>query len=567
MSIYYNNTNYTEVKKKGNDVMDLYDIKQELNRGKTLYDLPLRVTYYARVSTDKDEQIHSLQNQINYYSDFISKNANWTYIEGYIDEGISGTSVSKRDSFLKMIDDAKLGKFDFIITKEISRFSRNTLDSIKYTQELLHNGVGVYFQSDNINTLLPDSELRLTIMSSMAQDEVRKISERVKFGFKRAIEKGVVLGNNKIWGYKKDNGKLIIDEEQAEMVKLIFELYATQRMGIRAIANELSTRGYVNTEGNRFAFSTVRNILLNPKYKGYYCGKKTQKYDYRSNDRKVFDEQDWVMYKNEVDVPPIVSEELWEKANKILSKRSQSIKGDKHISYNNKYSYSGKIVCSKHNCSYQRGLYRYASGNKEVWQCKEYLSKGRSGCDMPILYTTELNEIMKQCYNELITNRADIIHDLVKIYSSIATKSSIKQDMAKCKIEINDILKRKDKLLDLSIAGKISDDEFEKRNNSFNKEIDSLKVKIEDFEKQEEANEEIEKSIEVLRKIIAKELDFENGFNNSIVDSLLDKIEVFSTEQKNVIDLKVHIRVIDDVLEYRINRGRKNTSVCNNHYT
>ena len=167
------------------------------------------------------------------------------------------------------------GKFDFIITKEISRFSRNTLDSIKYTQELLQNGVGVLFQSDNINTLLPDSELRLTIMSSIAQDEVRKISERVKFGFRRAIDNGVVLGNNKIWGYKKDNGKLVIDEEQAEIVRLIFELYATENMGIRSIANELTRIGYLNTEGNPLSFSTIKNILINPKYKGYYCGRKT----------------------------------------------------------------------------------------------------------------------------------------------------------------------------------------------------------------------------------------------------------------------------------------------------
>lgn len=173
--------------------MDLYNMRSALNAGKSIYELPLTVTYYARVSTDKDEQAHSLKNQISYYSDFIKRNENWKYVEGYIDEGISGTSVSKRDSFLKMIDDAKLGKFDFIVTKEISRFSRNTLDSIKYTQELLENGVGVLFQSDNINTLLPDSELRLTIMSSIAQDEVRKISERVKFGFKRAIDNGVVL--------------------------------------------------------------------------------------------------------------------------------------------------------------------------------------------------------------------------------------------------------------------------------------------------------------------------------------------------------------------------------------
>ena len=546
--------------------MDLYTMRNELNEGKSIYDLPLKVTYYARVSTDKDEQINSLQNQINYYSDFIKGNKNWKYVEGYIDEGISGTSVSKRDSFLKMIDDAKLKKFDFIITKEISRFSRNTLDSISYTQELLRNGVGVYFQADNINTLLPDSELRLTMMSSIAQDEVRRISERVKFGLKRAIENGVVLGNDRIWGYKKDNGKLIIDEEQAKIVRTIFELYATENLGIRAIANELTAMGYVNTEGNPFSFSTIKNILVNPKYKGYYCGRKTHKYDYRNNDRKFFEEKDWVMYKDEIDVPPIVSEELWEKANKILSKRSSNLKNN-NISYNNKYTYSGKIVCGKHNCSYQRGLYKYKSGNKEVWQCREYLGKGRKACDMPILYTTELNTIMKQCYNEIVTNKAEIIHDLIKIYTSLSQKSNITQDIAKCKVNINEILKRKDKLLDLSIAGKITDDEFEDRNNKFNAEIDEFKIKIKDLEEQEQANIEIEKSIEALRKIIAKELDFENGFNNSIIDSLLDKIEVSKTEEKNVIDVKVKLKLLEDTLEYRINRGRKNTSVCSTSYT
>ena len=131
---------------------------------------------------------------------------NWTFVEGYVDEGLSGTSVKKRERFLRMIEDAHEKKFDFIVTKEISRFSRNTLDSIRYTQELLQCGVGVFFQSDNINTLMPDAELRLTIMSSIAQDEVRKISERVKFGFKRAIENGVVLGSNRIWGYRKQDG-------------------------------------------------------------------------------------------------------------------------------------------------------------------------------------------------------------------------------------------------------------------------------------------------------------------------------------------------------------------------
>ena len=204
--------------------MDIYDIRNALNSGRTIYDLPLRVTYYARVSTDKDEQLHSLSAQVRYYTEFIQKCSSWTFVEGYIDEGISGTSVGKRENFLRMIDDARAKRFDFIVTKEISRFSRNTLDSIQYTQELLRCGVGVLFQSDNINTLMPDAELRLTIMSSIAQDEVRKISERVKFGFKRAIEHGVVLGNNRIWGYEKQEGRLVIKEDEAQIVRMIFDL-------------------------------------------------------------------------------------------------------------------------------------------------------------------------------------------------------------------------------------------------------------------------------------------------------------------------------------------------------
>lgn len=212
--------------------MDLYNMRKEISGGKSIYDLPLKVTYYARVSSEKDEQLNSLNNQVFYFENHIKEVSNWTYVEGYVDEGISGTSVNKRDAFKRMIADSKKGKFDLILTKEVTRFARNTLDSISYTQELLKNQVGVYFESDNINTIMPDSELRLTIMASVAQDEVRKLSERVKFGFKRSIEKKRVLGNNNIFGYRKDKGKLVIYEEEAKMIKELFEIYAKRGNGI-----------------------------------------------------------------------------------------------------------------------------------------------------------------------------------------------------------------------------------------------------------------------------------------------------------------------------------------------
>ena len=180
--------------------MDIHAVRQQL-RMKSIYDIPLRVTYYARVSSESDEQLNSLENQIRYYEDLIRKNRAWTFVPGYIDEGLSGISTKKRENFNRMVDEAAEDRFDLVITKEISRFARNTLDSIQYTRQLLSHGVGVFFQNDNINTLDEDSELRLSIMSSIAQDELRKLSSRVKFGHQQAIKQNVVLGNSYTYIY------------------------------------------------------------------------------------------------------------------------------------------------------------------------------------------------------------------------------------------------------------------------------------------------------------------------------------------------------------------------------
>ena len=214
--------------------MDLHEIRTAL-RTKNIQDIPLRVTFYARVSSESDEQLNSLGNQINYYESYIKKNKAWTFVPGYIDEGISGISTKHRENFNRMIDDAGRDMFDLIITKEISRFARNTLDSIQYTRQLLSYGVGVYFQNDGIRTFDDDAELRLSIMSSIAQDELRKLSSRIKFGHQQAIKNGVVLGNSRIFGYKKENKRLVIDEDEAKMVRELFELYASNKYSMKNI--------------------------------------------------------------------------------------------------------------------------------------------------------------------------------------------------------------------------------------------------------------------------------------------------------------------------------------------
>ena len=360
--------------------MNILKIRSELRNGRTIFDIPLRVTFYARVSTDKDEQINSLENQVQYYTELIQSKPSWAFVPGYVDEGISGTSTKKRDSFLRMIADAKAGRFDFIITKEISRFSRSTLDSIRYTQELLEHGVGVLFQNDNINTLDSDSEFRLVVMAGVAQDEVRKLSERLKFGFRQAIKNGHVLGNDKLWGYDKKDCVLTINEEEAQVVRRIFDLYANQQMGIRRISQKLLDEGFTSRKGNAFNVLTIRHILCNPKYKGWYCANKSQTVDYRSK-RKIFlDESEWVMYPDP-SIPAIVSEELWDRANALYKRRSEQMMSHQSAAeFHNRYPYSGKIICEEHGTTFHRQLQKSKAGEKEVWQCRVYRNRGRAAC-------------------------------------------------------------------------------------------------------------------------------------------------------------------------------------------
>lgn len=503
--------------------MDLYAIRNELAQGRSIYDLPLRVTFYARVSSDSNEQLHSLQAQSEYFQGFISNSDNWQYVDGYIDEGISGTSVNKRGSFLRMIDDAHLDKFDFIITKEVSRFARNTLDSIKYTQDLLAHGIGVFFQSDNINTLMPDSELRLTIMASVAQDEVRKTSERVKFGFRRAIEKGVVLGSDRIWGYKKDQGKLVIVEDEAKMVRRIYELFAIDNMGMRSIAKQLTEEGYRNSHNKPLSFSTISGILSNPKYKGYYCGNKTHKIDYKLDKVKYLDQKEWVLYKDIEKVPPIVSEELWDKAAQIRAKRSK--KYGKSAA-NNRYPYSSKIICQQHQVPFYRAVYKYRTGEREVWQCREYAQKGRAGCLAPVVYTDEVDQIMRRCLQAVLPSHKKIIADLLAIYQQASDGCQNESAISELNAELETLQQRKDRLLDLNISGRISDEEFAERNERFNEQIVGLRARLCRLEEDVTKVADVTRNWSVISKKISDELAFANGFTNSVMDALLDHIEV-----------------------------------------
>ena len=522
--------------------MNVLRIRNEMRNGKTIFDLPLRVTFYARVSTEKDEQINSLENQIQYYTELIQSKPNWTYIEGYIDEGISGTSTKKRDSFLRMIKDAKAGRFDFIITKEISRFSRSTLDSIKYTQELLEHDVGVLFQNDNINTLDSDSEFRLVVMAGVAQDEVRKLSERLKFGFRQAIKNGHVLGNDKLWGYDKKDCVLTINEEEARVVRRIFDLYANQQMGIRRISQTLLDEGFTSRKGNAFNVLTIRHILCNPKYKGWYCANKSRTVDYRSK-RKIFlDESEWVMYPDP-SVPAIVSEELWDRANALYKRRSQQMMSHQSAAeFHNRYPYSGKIICEEHGTSFHRQVLKSAKGDKEVWQCRVYRNRGRAACSAPQLYTAELDRIMADIFNQLARNKQAIIDAVLAVLQAVPDEHDYAQDLRRMEEELSAIQAKKDRLLEMSIEGVITMAEFKQRNDGFNQQIKVLEEKRTALQLEAEKGRRTTGQLEEIRIALEEELSFQKNINSALVITILDKITVKKCSTREALHLDIYLK-------------------------
>ena len=507
--------------------MDIHMIRQELKR-RSIYDLPLRVTYYARVSSESDEQLNSLGNQISYYENLIRRNSAWTFVAGYIDEGLSAATTKKRDNFHRMVEDARAGLFDLIITKEITRFARNTLDSIQFTRELLAAGVGVFFQNDNINTFDEDSELRLTIMSGIAQDELRKLSSRVKFGHQQAIKNNVVLGNNRIFGYTKDHGRLVIDEEQAAMVRRLFELYATGEYSMKQIETLFYQEGYRNHNGKKIAHTTMSNMIANPKYKGYYVGNKVKVIDLFTKKQKFLPPEEWVMFKDETGqiVPAIVSEELWDAANAVLKKRSDDVKSRQGIC-NHANLLTGKLYCTCCGTAYYRRDSVDRQGNKNSkWVCSGKIKNGADSCDSFAIYEEELKPLLLEVFREAEPQVEALIEEYVEMYKAIHQGEDLGKRVAALEATIATVQKKKQKLLAFNAMGELSDQDFLAMNKECTRELESAQKELEELTAQRDSAAGFKKQIDTVRKCLREaQRDAETGvINKEFVDRYIDKI-------------------------------------------
>jgi len=532
--------------------MDIHYIRQELKR-RSIYDLPLRVTYYARVSSESDEQLNSLGNQISYYENLIRKNLEWTFVPGYIDEGLSAATTKKRENFHRMVEDGKAGLFDLIITKEITRFARNTLDSIQYTRELLNAGVGVFFQNDNINTFDEDSELRLTIMSGIAQDELRKLSSRVKFGHQQAIKNSVVLGNNRIFGYQKDRGRLVIDEEQAPMVRELFQLYATGEYSMKQIETLFWQKGYRNHNGKKIAHTTMSNMIANPKYKGYYVGNKVKVVDLFTKKQKFLPPDEWVMFKDETGeiVPALVSEALWDTANAVLKKRSEDVKNRQGIC-NHANLLTGKLYCTCCGTAYYRRDSVDRQGNKNSkWVCSGKIKNGAESCDSFAVYEDELKPLLLEVFREAQPHIEALIEEYVQMYKEIHQGDDLNRRIEALQHSIETIQKKKQKLLAFNAQGALSDRDFLAMNKECTAEMEAAQKELDDLTEQRDNTASFKKQIDTVRRIIqeAQRDAAEGVINKEFVEKYIDKI--FATpEDSNTLHLQIKLYTGEVVDKY-----------------
>lgn len=515
--------------------MNIYYARERLRTG-SIFDLKLKVAYYARVSTEKVEQQVSIKHQQEYYEEFIRSNQNWTFSGAYIDDGISGIHAEKREEFQNMIRDAKLGRVDMIITKEISRFARNTLDSIQYTRELLSYGVCVWFQNDGINTIDEDSEFRLTIMAGVAQDELRKLSSRIKFGHARSIQNGVVLGN-RIYGYHKKDGKLTIVPEEAEMIRMIFRDYASGTMSTPKLEKKLWDMGYRNFKGGKINRDVIRNIIKNPKYKGYFCGGKVKIVDMFTKKQEFLPESKWVIFKDDGSrVPQIIDEETWEKANEYMKKRSEAIKSHR-TSFKNGNLFTGKIFCANDGAPYWMKQH-YVRGKEDVrWVCSYKIKNGADSCSSHGIRESDLKKVVASLINESSCNIDEVIKEYLNILRKVINnKPDTGIEKERLQNQIDAIKKKKEKILEYNLNGNIPDEEFISRNKDYTKQIIDLEMEISKLVPEDVELQMVEKQLSKITEELKsfKEVK-EEDINRQIIDKLFDKIVVSLSADKQTV--------------------------------
>ena len=487
----------------------------------------MKVAIYCRISTDKDDQENSFEAQKRYFSDVVSRSQDWELHEIYADEGISGTSTKKRTQFLRMINDAYDGKYDMIITKEVSRFSRNIVDTITYTRDLKAIGVGVLFVNDGINTLDPDAELRLSIMATIAQEESRKTSSRVVWGQTRQMERGVVFGPS-LLGYDVAGGRLTINEEGAALVRLIFHQYAIEQMGTTEIARFLTQEGYRTLRGSpSWKSNKIVKILNNEKYVGDLIQKKSYTPDYLSHKkRRNKGEVQLIHIKNHHE--PIISREIWDLTQQRLQENN---KHNKHregrAGCSNRHIFSGKIKCGVCGASFVARYKKRKDGTKvRRWNCSKTETAGKAACGVGrLVRDDDAICMLKTAIKNLNIDRRALIADTTALaLGAILAGEGVTNDQPEflC-YEMDRIKRKKEILLDRFLEGEISKEDMQMMKCKYDSQLASLRERLEKLNESRHSHQKIKAGIQTeITRVLNGEIESEVFYKY-----LLEQLTVF----------------------------------------
>lgn len=524
----------------------------------------IRAAAYCRVSTDKDEQANSLESQRRYFKEYIEYRDDWILTEIYYDEGISGTQTKKRASFNRMINDALHGEIDLILTKEVSRFARNTVDTLSYTRKLKDCGIGVIFTIDNIDTREPDGELRLTIMASLAQEESRKTSERVKWGQKRQMEHGVVFGRD-LLGYTVKDGVLVVNELEAPTVRAIFHKYTNEEKGTHVIARELLEEGMRPKRIALWNNNVILRVLKNEKYVGDLCQKKTITPNFLTHQKKNnHGEENQIYIKNHHE--PIIDRALWERTQKELKKRGKDEK--EKSKHSNRYWCSGKLECGLCGRKFvSRTKKRVDGSTYKAWRCYAAANHGGLkknadgefiGCSNQSYNDHALFGVVRYCIMHIQMNRKQLKQEILNEIKELSGVSEQKDESVAIEREIVSIKEKKRKVLDLLLSGMLKKEEAKEQNAWYDSQIDDLEKKLHSYDEMERIKKhqqnEMESYLEALDEIIDGNLEkAPELFYKEIVDKIILLPE-------NVLRLSFHC--IPFAMEVKIKTSGKKENYC-----
>lgn len=554
------------------EVQIINKVEGRIDRSRgVVIDGPIRVAAYARVSTDMEDQRNSYQSQLQYYTEKMKSNPKWIPTKVYADEGISGTQDYKRNDFMQMIEDALKGKFDLLLTKSISRFARNTVDTLNYVRKLKEKNVAVYFEEENINTLDMQGELLLTILSSVAQQESETISSHVKLGLAMKMKRGELVGFHGCYGYNYDKltKTITVNDEEKRVIQFIFEKFI-QGYGTSMIARELNEMGIPTKRGNTIWYeNTVRKILKNEKYKGDLLQGKTYTADPITHRRleNMGEEQKYLVKNNH---EAIIDEETWNRVQEIFEEGSIKNRGERNIGpFKRFYAFSGITFCAFCGRPATRKDWSSTLKDKKAWCCTTVVKQGRKDCNYGKSIPEEmLEKCFLDAFNVLCADKATIIRNFIEKTEPILKESNATTEIEKMNIKEHDLKEKLKKLLDLKLENSITEEAFKEKNYELERKIKAVRklkeqrennlnndnavkdriIEIKEFLKNSKLITKFDKEIFKLLvdKVIIGEIDKDGNANPYVINFILKTSE--NKELDNQLDKQIKkkpIRVID----------------------